>query len=77
MRIETRAVLAGAYRENNPKSFLTHAVEVSDAGRTERVLCSRVKLDSMCDLYGLPESEHYARPTCPVCAKRWDKARRA
>jgi len=63
-RIEVRGVLAGAYASQKLDSLLTHAVEVDEAGNDVRVLCSRVKLENICDLN---EGE---RPTCPVCAKR-------
>lgn len=63
---ETREVLAGAYRESNPKSFLTHTVDVA----TEKPICSRVKPDHIADAGSLTPAERAAAPTCPVCARR-------
>jgi hypothetical protein len=64
-KIEVRGVLAGAYV--SLKNCLTHAVVVGADGRDVRVLCSRVKLDNMCDLV------EEGAPTCPTCAKRMAK----
>lgn len=61
---ETRAVLASAYKKNHPLSFLTHEVVVSDAGRIERVLCGRAKIESIADPCA---SDVNAAPTCPRC----------
>lgn len=65
--IETRGVLAGAYSAKNPKSLLTHAVEVDATGSEVRVLCRRVQLDSLADSYSGDTTEPV---TCPCCAKR-------
>ncbi len=74
---ETREVLAGAYSERSPKSFLTHTVEVTPdrtggapergVGGDIRVLCRRVKLESMADPYA---GSTERKPTCPVCLAR-------
>ena len=67
MHYETRFVLAGAYKKSSPGTFLSHTVATDDVGR-ERVLCKRVKLESLAD----PEAgDSTSRPTCQTCA-RWD-----
>lgn len=67
--METRGVLAGAYlRADDRKACLTHAVVVAD-GREVSVLCSRVRVENICDATFSPESIHL-RPTCTVCARR-------
>ncbi len=78
---ETRGVLAGAYPQRSPKSFLTHTVEVTPdrtGGAPEagvagdlRVLCSRVRLEHMSDptIYDAPGGD-VRRPTCPTCLRR-------
>jgi len=67
--IETRAVLAGAYRggRRSLRVTLTHAVEVDAAGYEVRVLCGGVGIDSLADSYSMPTGE---APTCPRCAKK-------
>jgi hypothetical protein len=72
-RFETRGVLAGAYAEKNPKSFLTHAVQVDASGSDVAVLCSRVDLDNLVDSYGMSATESAAVPTCKMCAARLAK----
>lgn len=66
---ETRGVLAGAYASRNPKSLLTHSVEVDSRGDDLRVFCGRVALENVADRYGGDDDE---RPTCPRCAKHFD-----
>lgn len=66
MKIETREVLADAYLGGSRRTMLSHAVEVDEAGKEIRVLCDRVKLDSLAD--------HYAQdttrlPTCGACRR--------
>jgi hypothetical protein len=69
-----RGVLAGAYKESNPKSYLRHVCEFGADGFATRVLCSRVKLDNICDdMYDGCASEDLSTATCPVCAKRYAK----
>jgi hypothetical protein len=68
-RHQTREVLAGAYVRKNPVC-LTHLVEVDADGFEIKTMCSKVKLDSICDSYG---SDVEAKPTCPTCARKWDK----
>jgi hypothetical protein len=74
---ETRGVLAGAYPQRSPKSFLTHTVEVTPdhaggspeagVGGDLRVLCKRVKLEHMADSFA---SNAERQPTCPICLAR-------
>jgi hypothetical protein len=60
--LETRAVLAGAYR-GGIASTLTHSYDV-DADRT---LCNRVKAESIADTYA---DDIDAAPTCPACLEK-------
>lgn len=64
-------VLAGAYLEPNltKNRLLTHACEVDESGRAIRVLCNKVKLDSICPY----KSEATAEPTCPSCLRKVKK----
>ena len=72
MKIETREVLAGAYKRGvRDTRLLTHAVEVDERGRELRVLCSRVKFDSLADRGSLTEFQRGFEPTCPACARAW------
>ncbi len=73
MKYETRQVLAGAYVNSDPRTMLTHAVEISDDERTEEPLCKRVKSESICDQYASTPAQLAARPTCKTCARKWDK----
>lgn len=66
---ETRGVLAGAYANRNPKSLLTHSVEVDAQGNEIRVFCGRVELDHVADPHS---GDVTARPTCPICARYFD-----
>lgn len=71
---QTRGVLAGAYRGRNDgeRSNLTHLVNVATDG--ESSLCRRVKPGMMADEFSASSTEDLqARPTCPYCAKKWDK----
>ena len=70
--IETRAVLGGAYRERDPRSFLNHAVEVK-GGSDVAVLCNRVQLDNIADIYALTADERAKGPTCKTCARKLAK----
>ena len=64
-RIETRAVLAGAYREKREKQvFLTHSVKVDGSGELIRTFCGRVKLENLADEQA---SDPQAAPSCPRC----------
>jgi hypothetical protein len=67
--VETRAVLAGAYRgpDVSRRQLLTHAVAVDETGRELAVLCNRVGLDSLADRQA---SDPSAPPTCPSCVRR-------
>lgn len=81
-RVETRAVLAGAYEGGRrrrafvgdaaragvtPTRMLTHTVEMDEVGAWVRVLCGRVALDSLADGGSLDETERLGLPTCPRC----------
>lgn len=74
---ETRGVLAGAYKGASAdlKSTLTHLVEVEQVGPDVDDVevmqtPSCVKKIHLAD----PDMDTvYARPTCPRCAKRYDK----
>jgi hypothetical protein len=71
--IEIRQVLAAAYGGTNmhlANGMLTHAVEVDANGNETRVLCGRVKLESICDM------NVRGQPTCPVCARKLPKEKR-
>ncbi len=63
--IKTRAVAASAYKQNDIRSTLTHAVDQT----TDKPLCGRVKPESLLDdPYAVDDED--APATCPVCAKR-------
>jgi hypothetical protein len=70
--IRTFPVLAGAYRARLPHAswLLTHACEVGADGFPTRVLCRRVKLDSICADLCVATDE---APTCPACRARWER----
>lgn len=70
MRVETREVLAGAYLRGRMASMLTHAVEIGADGAEARVLCGRVRLDSIADAGSLGIGGRDEPPTCRVCASR-------
>ncbi len=67
-RYETRAVLAGAYK--GKKTLLTHLTDT--AAGNDVAMCGSLKYE-LCDIGGLPPEQHYSRPTCPKCARHWDK----
>lgn len=64
---KTFPAASGAYRESNPKSFLTHACETNAFGSPVKVLCKRVKFESILDdaTQGTDEA-----PTCPHCVSK-------
>lgn len=63
--IKTRAVAGAAYKQNDIRSTLTHAVDQT----TEKPLCERVKPENILDdPYAVADED--APATCPVCAKR-------
>lgn len=74
MTIETREVLADAYAaKTSTGTYLRHAVAVDNDGRAVRVLCNRVKLDSLADSEaGDPDAE----PTCKPCRSAWKRTKR-
>lgn len=63
---KTRALAAAAYVQLD-KGFLTHLVST----RTDEVACRGVNPDSVLD--DDFATDPWARPTCPRCAKKWDK----
>lgn len=69
----TVPVLAGAYRnDDDSRNELTH---LSSDGGGEPLFKSCVKPGHLGDIYSVSEEETKARPTCPRCAKAWDRAR--
>jgi hypothetical protein len=74
-RFQTRGVLGGAYKAGTAaaaRAMLTHLVDLTiDGGET--ALCRRVKAGNMADEYAQSPEELTARPTCPLCAAKWDK----
>jgi hypothetical protein len=66
----TVGVFGGAYRgkklEN--RNLLTHLVE-EESGTP---MC-RIPADNLCNRLDHSAEEVIARPTCPICAKKWDK----
>ncbi len=69
---QTRAVLAGAYRgKADARALLTHLVDTNVSG--ENALCRKVKPGHMVDEYAHTSDELAARPTCPLCAAKWDR----
>ncbi len=78
MRVETRAVLAGAYtgRNRGLKFLLRHAVELDEKEAPIRVLGGRcVRLDSLADGGDLSPKERAAVATYPRCASKDPRAR--
>ena len=69
VKYETRGVLAGRYRAGQMER-ITHTHLAEPEG--ESALCN--KKIGMADSYSCTEEERRARPTCPKCAKRYDKA---
>lgn len=68
--VETRAVLAAAYR-GRMNTTLTHSVEIDRKGHELRVLCGRVLLDHLADAHALSLEKRQGRPTCKSCLRRW------
>jgi len=75
VRVHTRAVLAGAYRGRDIAERVTHThlVALTDRDSEDKVGCSGVEADALVDQYGHSDEELRARPTCPTCAKKWDR----
>ncbi len=65
--IQTRSVLAGAYRASDKRSGLTHAV-FADGMEPGTSLCGRVKSESLADGHA---SDPSAEPTCKRCLGWW------
>lgn len=61
MRYETRAVLAGAYK-NNKQACLTHILDTE----TNSVFCARTKPENLADPYA---TDIKAAPTCKMCLR--------
>lgn len=63
--IESREVLADAYRVTAPARMLTHAVVVNRSGEVMAVMCRRVNVDNLADRFAAPPD---APITCKACA---------
>lgn len=82
-RLETRAVLAGAYRgaRIEARTLLTHIALVLDDESISRTLCNRVEVDSLADSGATATDPKLA--TCTRCrrahtAAKWPRhARRS
>jgi len=74
--VETRGVLAGAYRGRDigERATMTHLVFVGPPPREEdlRTGCQQ-PVDNMADVYSVSVEESAERPSCPACAKKWEK----
>jgi hypothetical protein len=69
--IETRGVLAGAYRgHNRVGEMLTHSIVVQRPSGGEKVLCRRVRVEHLADPYAFTPDELAAPPTCGECLRR-------
>lgn len=72
--IETRGLLAGAYRggRRNLKTTLTHAVAVDAGGmcQGQTTLCGRISVGSLADHYAADEVQRAEAPTCRTCRNR-------
>lgn len=65
MIVETREVLAGAYRGGVART-LSHAVVVDATGIAVEVLCNRVNVDNLADRYA---SDPHAPVSCTACRR--------
>jgi len=66
----TVGVLAGAYlRDDDARGMLTH-LEIPS---TNDAACGRVKPGNLADVGGNLGNDDHARPTCPACARKWDR----
>ena len=74
-RIETRGVLAGAYRgrRRSPEQELTHLVFIRAGDSFGFATGCRQPLDNMVDPYGHTAAQKRERPTCPTCAAKYDR----
>jgi len=76
--LEAREVLAGAYLRREDETFLVHAIVIDEEGDLLRLLCRRVRPDSLCDAGSLGGRERDLRlVTCPYCLRgirRWQAA---
>lgn len=67
--LKTCHVAGGAYRSNKAlDNAKTHVCEISKTGAILRVLCGRVKVDSILD--DSNTYAHAADATCTLCVKR-------
>lgn len=68
----TLGLLAGAYRDSDPRSTLTHAVTLAEGQGLGDVapLCGRAKPESICDAGAYTPAQLAAVPTCKTCARR-------
>lgn len=71
-RYQTRGVLAGAYKGKSTKALLTHLIDTKVFGDADgTALCGRA--DNLADRYSMTDQQLAERPTCPVCALKWDR----
>ena len=70
-KYETRSVLAGAYKagRKNLQITLTHLALVD--GGNDEAICGRAP--NLADRFAMTDAERAARPTCPKCARVWDR----
>jgi hypothetical protein len=64
--IQTRQLLAGAYKASDPRSMLTH----SYVEKLDKVLCGKVMADHIADEYSGSRADLAKPPTCKTCLKR-------
>lgn len=67
MRIVSAPVAGAAYPRGGIRSTLIHAVQLTERGEVQKVLCGKVKPSSILD-----DASQYNRftVTCPTCKKR-------
>jgi hypothetical protein len=72
-QIWTAPLLASKYATDKAlANARTHLVDADDkTGKVYRVLCKQAKTEGVCDSSTWKEV-HGNRPTCMVCAKKWD-----
>jgi hypothetical protein len=74
-KFQTRGVLAGSYR-GREREGLSHAVELDADGREVAVLCRRVRLEHIADVFSSPRTLA-EMPSCPICALRLSRLQSA
>lgn len=65
----TLGVLGGAYADQSLKALRTHLVFCNGDSQV-RVAC-RQPIENLVDEHGAEDIN--ARPSCPTCAKKWDR----